>query len=258
MIFRQIREQVGHHNWFAVAVELAIVVVGVFLGMQVTNWSQARTERQTASEYRQEIIGDLKNNEADVIARAIYYRQARAHAIAALRALQHPGASSGEAFLVDAYQASQGWVRPFERAAYDEMVGGGGTRRIGGPALRSELSSYYVSARGFEQTIRGTVAYRERIRRLLDFDVQDRIRARCDDIMVDLPGGGQAARLPETCSLGLDPATIARAVAKVRSAPELDEDLSRQVGDIDQKLQLLDRTLVVERRLRGHLAARQR
>ena len=123
-------------------------------------------------------------------------------------------------------------------------------------ATRSELSSYYVSARGFEQTIRDTVAYRDRIRSLLDFDVQERIRARCDDIMVDLLGGGQAAQLPATCKLGLDPAVIDRAVAKLRSAPELKDDLARQIGDIDQKLQLLDRTLRVERRLRAHLQAK--
>ncbi len=230
-------------------------MAGVFLGMQVNNWNEDRSERVTAGEYRQEIIRDLKNNEADVIARAIYYRQARSHALAALRGIQRPDQPLSGQFLVDAYQASQGWVRPFERAAYDEMVGNGITRRIGDSATRSELSSYYVSARGFEQTIRITVPYRERIRRLLDFDVQDRIRARCDDIMVDLPGGGQSARLPETCDLGLDPATIARAVAKVRSAPELDEDLTRQIGDIDQKLQLVDRTLRVERQLRAHLEA---
>lgn len=256
MILRHVREHLTRHNWVAVAADLAIVVIGVFLGTQVSNWNDDRSERQIAGDYRREIIGNLKNNEADVVSRAIYYRQVRPHAVAALRQLQHPDTSAGEAFLVDAYQASQGWVRPFERAAYDEMVGSGLTRRIGGPAIRSELSSYYVSARGFEQTIRSTVAYRERIRRLLDFDVQDRIRARCDDIMVDLPGGGQAARLPETCSLGLDPATIDRAISKVRAAPELDEDLSRQIGDIDQKLQLLDRTLRVERQLRAHLQAK--
>jgi len=255
MILRRAREHVTHHNWFAVAVDLAIVIIGVFIGTQVSNWNDDRGARRTASDYRQEIIGNLKNNDADVVARAIYYRQVRAHALAALRGLQHPDRPLGEAFLVDAYQASQGWVRPFERAAYDEMVGSGLSRRMGDSATRSELSSYYVSARGFEQTIRSTVPYRDRIRTLLDFDVQDRIRARCDDVMLDLPGGGQAARLPDRCSLGLDPAIISRAVSKLRSAPGLEQDLSRQIGDIDQKLQLVDRTLGVERRLRDHLQA---
>ena len=32
MVIRRIREHVGAHNWFAVGVDLAIVVAGVFLG----------------------------------------------------------------------------------------------------------------------------------------------------------------------------------------------------------------------------------
>ena len=31
MIVRRIREHVAHHNWFAVGIDLAIVIVGVFL-----------------------------------------------------------------------------------------------------------------------------------------------------------------------------------------------------------------------------------
>lgn len=34
MVIARIREHVATHNWFAVAIDVAIVVVGVFLGMQ--------------------------------------------------------------------------------------------------------------------------------------------------------------------------------------------------------------------------------
>jgi hypothetical protein len=33
MVIRRIREHVATHNWFAVAVDLGIVVIGVFIGM---------------------------------------------------------------------------------------------------------------------------------------------------------------------------------------------------------------------------------
>ena len=45
MVIHRIREHVAHHNWFAVAVDLAIVVVGVFLGTQANNWNQDRIDR---------------------------------------------------------------------------------------------------------------------------------------------------------------------------------------------------------------------
>ena len=45
MILRRISENVRSQNWFTVAVEFVIVVVGVFLGLQVQDWNEARKER---------------------------------------------------------------------------------------------------------------------------------------------------------------------------------------------------------------------
>jgi hypothetical protein len=45
MILRRILESVSSQNWFAVAVEFVIVVVGVFMGLQVQDWNEARKER---------------------------------------------------------------------------------------------------------------------------------------------------------------------------------------------------------------------
>ena len=44
MVVRRIREHVATHNWFAVSVDLLIVVAGVFLGIQASNWNEARIE----------------------------------------------------------------------------------------------------------------------------------------------------------------------------------------------------------------------
>ena len=52
MILRRIREHVEHHNWFAVGIDLAIVIIGVFLGTQATNWNQARLDRERGRESR--------------------------------------------------------------------------------------------------------------------------------------------------------------------------------------------------------------
>jgi len=45
MILRRISENVRSQNWFAVAVEFVIVVVGVFMGLQVQDWNDARKAR---------------------------------------------------------------------------------------------------------------------------------------------------------------------------------------------------------------------
>ena len=49
MLFRRISQHVKDQNWMAVAIDFAIVVLGVFLGMQVNNWNE---DRQALAEER--------------------------------------------------------------------------------------------------------------------------------------------------------------------------------------------------------------
>jgi ribosome modulation factor len=254
-MLRRFREHVARQNWFAVGVDLAIVVVGVFLGTQANNWNQDRIERAEAREYRAQIIDNLRANEADIAMRAYYYRQVQAHAIAALNALKQPNAALGEPFLIDAYQASQAWLRPFERTAYDELQTSGVARKIGDARARAELSGYYVGARGFEARTAEVTPYRELLRRSMDLEVQEKIRSNCDDILRSLPGGGNAAVLPDTCHPQLDLPAIAGAVATLRALPEIREDLTRLIVDIDQKMILYERTSRNAVRLRKELEA---
>lgn len=44
MILRRIIMHVETHNWFAISIDFVIVVVGVFLGIQVSNWNSERLE----------------------------------------------------------------------------------------------------------------------------------------------------------------------------------------------------------------------
>ena len=250
MAVRRIREHFQTQNWFAVAIDLAIVVVGVFLGIQAANWNQTRIDRSEADEYRSRIVANLRANEADVAARAAYYRQVRAHAVAALEAIERRDGNLGEQFLIDAYQASQGWFRPLQQPSYDESVDSSVRRKVGDPQVRAQLSAYYQLASGFDSNALGVTAYRDRLRRAMDLRVQLAIRASCDDIMFDLPQGAQAPRLPTSCKLNLDRELIDRAARKVVAVPELDQDLTRLVVDIDQKLGLFRRASRDSARLR--------
>ena len=45
MILRRITEHVKAQNWTAIALDFLIVVVGVFIGIQVSNWNDARQDR---------------------------------------------------------------------------------------------------------------------------------------------------------------------------------------------------------------------
>lgn len=250
MVIRRIREHATAHNWFAVVVDLVVVGIGVFIGIEAANWNQRRIERAEAGEYRSLILDNLQANEADIAARIMYYRQIRRHAVAALRAIQESGTRLNSDFLVDAYQASQGWFRPLQRTAYDVPVESGVRGQIGDVRTQSELAAYQQLANGFDANALAVTGYRDRLRSEMDLRVQLAIRRDCDDVMRDLPGGGQAPQLPDSCDLNVDHDLGEQAMRKLAAVPGLEQDLTRLIVDIDQKLGFFARSLKAARRLR--------
>ena len=242
-MIRRIRAHAAKQDWFAVAVDLGIVVVGVYLGIQASNWNGDRHDRAEARELRAQLVNNLRINEADLRARSNYYRQVQTHAISALQTIVRRGRADDRAFLVDAYQASQIWRRPFERTAFNELENSGLSRKIGDMGTRTAISAYSVSADGFESTGLGVTSYREKLRRAMDLQTQDLIRTKCGDRMQRLSGGGQAPVLPDDCSLPMSGPSAQRAAERVRAIPELEQELTRLIVDIEQKQSLFDRML---------------
>ena len=244
MAVRRIREHAASHNWFAVLIDLAIVTIGVFIGLQVSNWNTARIERDEARAYQRQIIDDLLANEKELAERLLYYRQVRDHALAAMTAL-NGRAGSGESFLVNAYQATQVSPIRMERSAYDEMIASGMAKSFADPAVRRRLSSYYAGTERLEEASIYSTGYRDRIRREMQFAVQGRLRERCSDVVAISADGLETVSLPKRCQLGLPTATVAQAAADLHGVPELEEELARHIGDLDVKIARFARWLQV-------------
>ena len=45
MILRRLSQSIKEQNWMAITIEFVLLVVGVFLGIQVANWNEERSER---------------------------------------------------------------------------------------------------------------------------------------------------------------------------------------------------------------------
>ena len=45
MILRKLADAMRRQDWFTVALEIAIVMIGIFLGLQVNAWNQSRIDR---------------------------------------------------------------------------------------------------------------------------------------------------------------------------------------------------------------------
>ncbi|MEM6412399.1 MAG: DUF6090 family protein [Pseudomonadota bacterium] len=59
MILRRITQHVKDQNWTAVGLDFVIVVVGVFIGIQVANWNDDRTDRGEEIQYLRALQTDV-------------------------------------------------------------------------------------------------------------------------------------------------------------------------------------------------------
>ena len=66
MLLRRISAHVRAENWFAVGVDLLVVVVGLFIGLQVDTWWEEQKEAQIEVVYLQEIREDFEANQANL------------------------------------------------------------------------------------------------------------------------------------------------------------------------------------------------
>ena len=62
MILSRVIEHVKHQNWTAVFLDFVIVVAGVFMGLQVQEWSAARADRNTERAALERLIVEYETN----------------------------------------------------------------------------------------------------------------------------------------------------------------------------------------------------
>ena len=62
MLLRRFTEHVRDQNWFAVALDFFVVVLGVFVGIQVDGWNQGRLDRQQERAYLVRLHADVMDS----------------------------------------------------------------------------------------------------------------------------------------------------------------------------------------------------
>jgi hypothetical protein len=60
MLLRRLMEHVKAQNWTAVVLDFGIVVVGVFIGIQVSNWNDVRKEHALERQYLDRLSSDIR------------------------------------------------------------------------------------------------------------------------------------------------------------------------------------------------------
>jgi hypothetical protein len=214
MILRSVTKHFKEQNWVAVGLDFFIVVFGVFVGLQVSDWSDARnTDRQSAL-FTKRLMADLRMEAFNNQVLVEYYEDVLSHAGKALQVLEGKTMRSDEALMISAYRASQDFGPPSHRTTYDELTSTGSFNLIRDQVLRETVMKHYNEGFTFDRNSR----YREAFRMAVSVEVQNTIAENCGDrayiygdytTIVDI--------LDYDCTTGLSPEVLAAATNGLRA-----------------------------------------
>ena len=253
MLPRRIANNLKDQNWTAIGVELLVLVIGVFMGLQVDNWNDSRIERNAVKTYYDRLIQDLRTNEHSLQSHQAYYQNVKANGEAALSALQTAQNNLDEQFLIEAYQATQIWHTVFNRAAFEEILSVGEMNTIPDIEARERLANYYVAADAISFQLRDTNTYREVLRSHMPIEVQRTIEKNCGDTVTTNSSGALINSFPDNCTLGLNAATIQVVIESILTVPGIATVLNRRLSDLDTKLRIMQRNEERSRALADYL-----
>lgn len=254
MIRRRLVENLQQQHWTTIGIELVIVVLGVFIGMQASNWNQERATDQQSEIFTARLKADLREEDWAYQFLIAYNREVLVNANQAVNALEGKATMSDEALLVSAYRATQYKQRERRRSTYDELISTGTLGLIRDQTLRDTAMRLYNVAT-FDNLVQEGMRsrYREAFRMSLPNEAQRALGKRCGDRYIRT--GDYAAIhgiLDFRCSIGLSGQDIAESAKALRTNPNIVPYLRLRIADLE--IRLVDLT-VSNRDLMEHLRA---
>jgi hypothetical protein len=178
MILRRINEHVRAQNWTAVVLDFLIVVVGVFIGIQVSNWNDLRAARVSEMEFLLTIRDDINQDIIDNQGFLRMLSDVSRYGNQALESLERNTACASNCWkeLIDYFHASQ-WIDVrTNNATFDEI------KRTGLPSdpfLKDTLTRYYGLTDQLTVINAELPRYRELIRSIIPASIQDHVWTQC-------------------------------------------------------------------------------
>jgi hypothetical protein len=235
MTLRRIMTHLRKQEWTAIAIDFVIVVLGVFVATQVSNWNEEREARARAETYSVRLGDDLRYEAWQTEYLIAYYKDVLASAERAVGALTDGPALSDEQLLINAYRASQYLYYGTRRATYDEMVATGDIGLIADRRLRETALTFYGDPTIDIVTNEArTSEYRRVFRRSTPADLQRALLEACGDRIIE-PGDyeGIDGSIDYACELDLPAQKIVAAAARLRSDPVLLSALQLRFADLE-------------------------
>jgi len=252
MIFKRTVAKLRAQDWVAITIELAIVIVGVFIGIWVANWNQDRLERNETRQTLLQLEPELAQLETYSTSARRYYAVSGHYAEIALAGWRRDPKFSDADFVIAAYQASQVLGFNNNGASWALVFGASDLRKIPDPKIRQTLTRLMTFDYGSINATAVQTRYRDHVREVISDSIQQVIRQHCGDI---IKKDGVTVVLPATCPIAIDPALAARTAGALRAEPSLERELSQHRSIVSTYLtrlelfDLLDQTLAERIRL---------
>ncbi len=141
MILRRVTKHVKDQNWFAVGLDFVIVVVGILIAFQITNWSEARGDKadaRIALEQLEQDFEQILDRTDRSIAAHTRYVAAAGRIIRGIRS----GDFVEETLFLDMGEATSFSPPPGLSATFTELVSAGRLDLIESQSLRRSLIAY--------------------------------------------------------------------------------------------------------------------
>ena len=232
-------QRLGGHAWSTIAIELVIVVLGVFIGMQVSNWNQDRMTARQAADFTARLKADLREEDWRYRFLLTYSQEVLANAKLAVGDLEGTRPLSDEALLVAAYRATQYSEAMSRRTTYDELLSTGAIGLIRDNMLRETAMRVYTNVRVFENLAQEGIRsrYREAFRMNFTNDLQHALARDCGDKYIR-PGdfASIAGVLDYPCHLDVPADVVSAAAATLRSSPEMRSYLRLRIADLETRI----------------------
>ena len=234
MILRRLAQSIKEQNWTAIWIEFVLLVAGVFLGIQVSNWNQQRIADTQAEIFTERLRADLRTEAWSFEYMIQYYREVQDNAERALALLEAASEATNDQLLISAYRATQFQTGTTRRATYDEMRSTGSLGLVQSKTLRDAADLVYAD--GLNALVvnqQSGSRYRETFRMRVPMDVQSAFGEHCGDRFVP-PGDSRqiVGSLDYDCTIGLKQEAIDRAAQALRNDDSIIPLLRLRLADV--------------------------
>jgi hypothetical protein len=155
MILRSLTKHVKDQNWFAVGLDFAIVVIGVFIGIQVANWNELQGERAQTERMLSELVMDLKEMREDTTRQSALFLGRASAANRILNLLEETDGAELELAPADVIEVLRVNVPARPPAGLNEVLVAGRLDLIGRVHLREALRRFSKVAEAHQTGFKG-------------------------------------------------------------------------------------------------------